>query len=42
MTKKIAMAADEAVKRVIDKVKSLPEKSVVLVAGIGNTCGVAQ
>ncbi len=42
MTKKIAMAADEVFKRIIEKVKGLPKNSVVIVAGIGNTCGVAQ
>ncbi len=42
MTQKIAEAADKVVKMVIDRVKELPKGATAVVAGIGNTCGVAQ
>jgi len=42
MPESVAKAADEAVKRVIERIKELPEGATAIVAGIGNTCGVAQ
>ena len=42
MPESVAKAADEAVKRVIERIKELPEGGTAIVAGIGNTCGVAQ
>ena len=42
MTKRIAEAADKVVNMVLERVKELPKGAIAIVAGIGNTCGVAQ
>ncbi len=42
MPESVAKAADEAVRRVVERIKELPPGSTAVVAGIGNTCGVAQ
>jgi len=42
MTKKIAEAADKAINLVLERIKELPKGATAIVAGIGNTCGVAQ
>jgi len=42
MPEKVAKAADEAVRKVVERIKELPEGATAIVAGIGNTCGVAQ
>ncbi len=41
MKKEIAEAADRVVERIKELVKTLPENSAVIIAGIGNTIGIA-
>jgi len=42
MPEKVAKAVDLVVQKVIERVKELPKGATAIVAGIGNTCGVAQ
>ena len=42
MPEKVAKAVDKVVEKVIERIRELPAGATAIVAGIGNTCGVAQ
>jgi len=42
MPEKVAKAVDKVVEMVVNRIKELPKGATAVIAGIGNTCGVAQ